>query len=163
MTDGVLATNRRGQIIMWNGSVTIECQPRWRCNTSILDLLSLGDDYDLRNDYWSTRVNHRFPRMKMENTQAFVYFALIRHSQVYLWSGSRLARPDRAGKRRERDVASLSPMSHELQLLLTSVILPGSPRWWRFVEAGGTRFCQVSLNEITAWCAWSESLETSDR
>ena len=51
MTDGVLATNRRGQIIMVNemAAKQLNVNPDEVLNTSILDLLSLGDDYDLRS------------------------------------------------------------------------------------------------------------------
>ncbi len=65
MTDGVLATNRRGQIIMVNemAAKQLNVNPDEVLNTSILDLLSIEERYDLRKlDYWSTRVNHRFPR-----------------------------------------------------------------------------------------------------
>ena len=53
MTDGVLATNRRGQIIMVNemAAKQLNVNPDEVLNTSILDLLSLGDDYDLKLDY----------------------------------------------------------------------------------------------------------------
>ena len=46
MTDGVLATNRRGQIIMVNemAAKQLNVNPDEVLNTSILDLLSLGDD-----------------------------------------------------------------------------------------------------------------------
>ena len=50
MTDGVLATNRRGQIITINDMATKQLGVKRDdvLNTSILDLLDIADEYDLR-------------------------------------------------------------------------------------------------------------------
>ena len=88
MTDGVLATNRRGQIIMVNemAAKQLNVNPDEVLNTSILDLLSLGDWGILKSScalcFDSSRV------------------------RFYLWSGSCFARYDRAGQGR----AGASPL-----------------------------------------------------
>ena len=104
MTDGVLATNRRGQIIMVNemAAKQLNVNPDEVLNTSILDLLSLGDDYDLRS--LITEVPELTIDSQDENGEYLslrVRFALIRRESGFI-SGlvAVLSRYDRAGQGR---------------------------------------------------------------
>lgn len=112
MTDGVLATNRRGRIIMVNemAAKQLNVNPDEVLNTSILDLLSLGDDYDLRSLITKYQSWLLIPRMKMGNAKSFVcalpWFVA---SQVYLWSGSCLCTM-RQSRTKEGRSMLLSPM-----------------------------------------------------
>ena len=87
MTDGVLATNRRGQIIMVNemAAKQLNVNPDEVLNTSILDLLSLGDDYDLRS--LITEVPELTIDSQDENGEYLslrVRFALIRRESGFI-------------------------------------------------------------------------------
>ena len=108
MTDGVLATNRRGQIIMVNemAAKQLNIHPEEVLNTSILDLLSIGQDYDENGEYLSLRVR----------------FALIRRESGFI-SGLVAVLHDTTEQDKEERERRLfvSNVSHELRTPLTSV------------------------------------------
>ena len=125
MTDGVLATNRRGQIIMVNemAAKQLNVNPDEVLNTSILDLLSLGDDYDLRS--LITEVPELTIDSQDENGEYLslrVRFALIRRESGFI-SGLVAVLHDTTDQDKEERERRLfvSNVSHELRTPLTSV------------------------------------------
>ena len=125
MTDGVLATNRRGQIIMVNemAAKQLNVNPDEVLNTSILDLLSLGDDYDLRS--LITEVPELTIDSQDENGEYIslrVRFALIRRESGFI-SGLVAVLHDTTEQDKEERERRLfvSNVSHELRTPLTSV------------------------------------------
>ena len=125
MTDGVLATNRRGQIIMVNemAAKQLNVNPDEVLNTSILDLLSLGDDYDLRS--LITEVPELTIDSQDENGEYLslrVRFALIRRESGVI-SGLVAVLHDTTEQDKEERERRLfvSNVSHELRTPLTSV------------------------------------------
>ena len=125
MTDGVLATNRRGQIIMVNemAAKQLNVNPDEVLNTSILDLLSLGDDYDLRS--LITEVPELTIDSQVENGEYLslrVRFALIRRESGFI-SGLVAVLHDTTEQDKEERERRLfvSNVSHELRTPLTSV------------------------------------------
>lgn len=125
MTDGVLATNRRGQIIMVNemAAKQLNVNPDEVLNTSILDLLSLGDDYDLRS--LITEVPELTIDFQDENGEYLslrVRFALIRRESGFI-SGLVAVLHDTTEQDKEERERRLfvSNVSHELRTPLTSV------------------------------------------
>ena len=125
MTDGVLATNRRGHIIMVNemAAKQLNVNPDEVLNTSILDLLSLGDDYDLRS--LITEVPELTIDSQDENGEYLslrVRFALIRRESGFI-SGLVAVLHDTTEQDKEERERRLfvSNVSHELRTPLTSV------------------------------------------
>lgn len=125
MTDGVLATNRRGQIIMVNemAAKQLNVNPDEVLNTSIFDLLSLGDDYDLRS--LITEVPELTIDSQDENGEYLslrVRFALIRRESGFI-SGLVAVLHDTTEQEKEERERRLfvSNVSHELRTPLTSV------------------------------------------
>ena len=125
MTDGVLATNRRGQIIMVNemAAKQLNVNPDEVLNTSILDLLSLGDDYDLRS--LITEVPELTIDSQDENGEYLslrVRFALIRRESGFI-SGLVAVLHDTTEQDKEERERRLfvSNVSHELRTPLASV------------------------------------------
>ena len=125
MTDGVLATNRRGQIIMVNemAAKQLNVNPDEVLNTSILDLLSLGDDYDLRS--LITEVPELTIDSQDENGEYLslrVRFALIRRESGFI-SGLVAVLHDTTEQEKEERERRLfvANVSHELRTPLTSV------------------------------------------
>ena len=125
MTNGVLATNRRGQIIMVNemAAKQLNVNPDEVLNTSILDLLSLGDDYDLRS--LITEVPELTIDSQDENGEYIslrVRFALIRRESGFI-SGLVAVLHDTTEQDKEERERRLfvSNVSHELRTPLTSV------------------------------------------
>ena len=125
MTDGVLATNRRGQIILVNemAAKQLNVNPDEVLNTSILDLLSLGDDYDLRS--LITEVPELTIDSQDENGEYLslrVRFALIRRESGFI-SGLVAVLHDTTEQDKEERERRLfvSNVSHELRTPLTSV------------------------------------------
>lgn len=125
MTDGVLATNRRGQIIMVNemAAKQLNVNPDEVLNTSILDLLSIGDDYDLRS--LITEVPELSIDSQDENGEYLslrVRFALIRRESGFI-SGLVAVLHDTTEQDKEERERRLfvSNVSHELRTPLTSV------------------------------------------
>ena len=125
MTDGVLATNRRGQIIMVNemAAKQLNVNPDEVLNTSILDLLSLGDEYDLRS--LITEVPELTIDSQDENGEYIslrVRFALIRRESGFI-SGLVAVLHDTTEQDKEERERRLfvSNVSHELRTPLTSV------------------------------------------
>lgn len=125
MTDGVLATNRRGQIIMVNemAAKQLNVNPDEVINTSILDLLSIGDEYDLRS--LITEVPELTIDSQDENGEYLslrVRFALIRRESGFI-SGLVAVLHDTTEQDKEERERRLfvSNVSHELRTPLTSV------------------------------------------
>ena len=152
MTDGVLATNRRGQIIMVNemAAKQLNVNPDEVLNTSILDLLSLGDDYDLRS--LITEVPELTIDSQDENGEYLslrVRFALIRRESGFI-SGLVAVLHDTTEQDKEERERRLfvSNVSHELRTPLTSVksyleaLDDGA-----LSESVAPDFVKVSLNE----------------
>ena len=125
MTDGVLATNRRGQIITINdmaikqlGVERSEVQ-----NMNILDLLSISDEYSLRD--LITNVPELIIDSQDENGEYLrlrVRFALIRRESGFI-SGLVAVLHDTTEQDKEERERRLfvSNVSHELRTPLTSV------------------------------------------
>lgn len=152
MTDGVLATNRRGQIIMVNemAAKQLNVNPDEVLNTSILDLLSLGDDYDLRS--LITEVPELTIDSQDENGEYLslrVRFALIRRESGFI-SGLVAVLHDTTEQDKEERERRLfvSNVSHELRTPLTSV-----KSYLEALDDGAlsepvaSDFVKVSLNE----------------
>ena len=152
MTDGVLATNRRGQIIMVNemAAKQLNVNPDEVLNTSILDLLSLGDDYDLRS--LITEVPELTIDSQDENGEYLslrVRFALIRRESGFI-SGLVAVLHDTTEQDKEERERRLfvSNVSHELRTPLTSV-----KSYLEALDDGALSepvapdFVEVSLNE----------------
>ena len=154
MTDGVLATNRRGQIIMVNemAAKQLNVNPDEVLNTSILDLLSIGDEYDLRS--LITEVPELTIDSQDENGEYLslrVRFALIRRESGFI-SGLVAVLHDTTEQDKEERERRLfvSNVSHELRTPLTSV-----KSYLEALDDGALSepvapdFVKVSLNETT--------------
>ena len=125
MTDGVLATNRRGQIIMINdmakkqlGIVKDEA-----LNQNILELLHIEDEYELRD------LITQSPELMIDSQDVYgeyislrVRFALIRRESGFI-SGLVAVLHDTTEQEKEERERRLfvSNVSHELRTPLTSV------------------------------------------
>ena len=125
MTDGVLATNRRGQIIMINdmASKQLGVDPEEVQNTSILDLLDIADEYDLRD--LITKMPELTIDSQDENGEYLslrVRFALVRRESGFI-SGLVAVLHDTTEQEKEERERRLfvSNVSHELRTPLTSV------------------------------------------
>ena len=125
MTDGVLATNRRGQIITINDMATKQLGGKRYdvLNTSILDLLDIADEYDLRE--LITKVPELTIDSQDENGEYVslrVRFALIRRESGFI-SGLVAVLHDTTEQDKEERERRLfvSNVSHELRTPLTSV------------------------------------------
>ena len=125
MTDGVLATNRRGQIITINDMATKQLGVKRDdvLNTSILDLLDIADEYDLRE--LITNVPELTIDSQDENGEYVslrVRFALIRRESGFI-SGLVAVLHDTTEQDKEERERRLfvSKVSHELRTPLTSV------------------------------------------
>ena len=152
MTDGVLATNRRGQIIMINDMATKQLGVKEADvrNTSILDLLGIEEEYDLRT--LLTKVPELTIDSRDENGEYIslrVRFALIRRESGFI-SGLVAVLHDTTEQDKEERERRLfvSNVSHELRTPLTSV-----KSYLEALDEGAVSepvapdFVRVSLNE----------------
>lgn len=125
MTDGVLATNRRGQIIMINDMAKrqLGVERDDALNQNILELLKIEDEYELRDlitqspelMIYSQNVNGEYISLR-------VRFALIRRESGFI-SGLVAVLHDTTEQDKEERERRLfvSNVSHELRTPLTSV------------------------------------------
>ena len=125
MTDGVLATNRRGQIILVNemAAKQLNVVVEEVMNTSILDLLGISEEYELRD--LITNVPELTIDSQDENGEYIslrVRFALIRRESGFI-SGLVAVLHDTTEQDKEERERRLfvSNVSHELRTPLTSV------------------------------------------
>ena len=125
MTDGVLATNRRGQIIMINDMATkqLGVKESEARKMNILKLLDIEDEYDLRD--LITKVPELTIDSQDENGEFLslrVRFALIRRESGFI-SGLVAMLHDTTEQEKEERERRLfvSNVSHELRTPLTSV------------------------------------------
>lgn len=125
MTDGVLATNRRGQIIMINDMATkqLGVKESEALKMNILKLLDVEDEYDLRD--LITKVPVLTIDSQDENGEFLslrVRFALIRRESGFI-SGLVAVLHDTTEQEKEERERRLfvSNVSHELRTPLTSV------------------------------------------
>ncbi|BAN61982.1 signal transduction histidine kinase [Streptococcus anginosus subsp. whileyi MAS624] len=125
MTDGVLATNRRGQIIMINYMATkqLGVKESEARKMNILKLLDIEDEYDLRD--LITKVPELTIDSQDENGEFLslrVRFALIRRESGFI-SGLVAVLHDTTEQEKEERERRLfvSNVSHELRTPLTSV------------------------------------------
>ena len=125
MTDGVLATNRRGQIIMINDMATkqLGVKESEALKMNILKLLDVEDEYDLRD--LITKVPELTIDSQDENGEFLslrVRFALIRRESGFI-SGLVAVLHDTTEQEKEERERRLfvSNVSHELRTPLTSV------------------------------------------
>lgn len=125
MTDGVLATNRRGQIIMINDMATkqLGVKESEARKMNILKLLDIEDEYDLRD--LITKVPELTIDSQDENGEFLslrVQFALIRRESGFI-SGLVAVLHDTTEQEKEERERRLfvSNVSHELRTPLTSV------------------------------------------
>ncbi|MDO4667422.1 MAG: cell wall metabolism sensor histidine kinase VicK [Streptococcus sp.] len=125
MTDGVLATNRQGQIITINDMATkqLGIKKKDAQNMSILDLLSIADEYDLRD--LITNIPELTIYSQDENGEYLslrVRFALVRRESGFI-SGLVAVLHDTTEQDKEERERRLfvSNVSHELRTPLTSV------------------------------------------
>jgi len=125
MTDGVLATNRRGQIIMINDMATkqLGVKESDARKMNILKLLDIEDEYDLRD--LITKVPELTIDSQDENGEFLslrVRFALIRRESGFI-SGLVAVLHDTTEQEKEERERRLfvSNVSHELRTPLTSV------------------------------------------
>ena len=125
MTDGVLATNRRGQIIMINDMATkqLGVKESDARKMNILKLLGIEDEYDLRD--LITKVPELTIDSQDENGEFLslrVRFALIRRESRFI-SGLVAVLHDTTEQEKEERERRLfvSNVSHELRTPLTSV------------------------------------------
>ena len=152
MTDGVLATNRRGQIITINDMATKQLGVKRDevQNMSILDLLSISDEYDLRD--LITNVPELTIDSQDENGEYLslrVRFALVRRESGFI-SGLVAVLHDTTEQDKEERERRLfvSNVSHELRTPLTSV-----KSYLEALDEGALSepvapdFVKVSLNE----------------
>ena len=152
MTDGVLATNRRGQIITINDMANKQLGVKRDDvqNMSILDLLSISDEYDLRD--LITNVPELTIDSQDENGEYLslrVRFALIRRESGFI-SGLVAVLHDTTEQDKEERERRLfvSNVSHELRTPLTSV-----KSYLEALDEGALSepvapdFVKVSLNE----------------
>ena len=125
MTDGVLATNRRGKITMINDMAKkqLGVQKEDVLNKSILELLKIEDDYELRD------LITQIPELMIDSQDANgeylslrVRFALIRRESGFI-SGLVAVLHDTTEQEKEERERRLfvSNVSHELRTPLTSV------------------------------------------
>ena len=125
MTDGVLATNRRGQITMINDMAKnqLGIESDEALNQNILELLKIEDEYELRDlitqspelMIYSQNVNGEYISLR-------VRFALIRRESGFI-SGLVAVLHDTTEQEKEERERRLfvSNVSHELRTPLTSV------------------------------------------
>lgn len=125
MTDGVLATNRRGQITMINDMAKkqLGVENDEALNQNILELLKIEDEYELRDlitqspelMIYSQNVNGEYISLR-------VRFALIRRESGFI-SGLVAVLHDTTEQEKEERERRLfvSNVSHELRTPLTSV------------------------------------------
>ena len=125
MTDGVLATNRRGQITMLNDMAKrqLGVESDDALNQNILELLKIEDEYELRDlitqspemMIYSQNVNGEYISLR-------VRFALIRRESGFI-SGLVAVLHDTTEQEKEERERRLfvSNVSHELRTPLTSV------------------------------------------
>ena len=125
MTDGVLATNRRGQIIMINDMAKrqLGVERDDALNQNILELLKIEEEYELRDlitqspelMIYSQNVNGEYISLR-------VRFALIRRESGFI-SGLVAVLHDTTEQEKEERERRLfvSNVSHELRTPLTSV------------------------------------------
>ena len=152
MTDGVLATNRRGQIITINDMATKQLGVKRDevQNMSIVDLLSISDEYDLRD--LITNVPELTIDSQDENGEYLslrVRFALVRRESGFI-SGLVAVLHDTTEQDKEERERRLfvSNVSHELRTPLTSV-----KSYLEALDEGALSepvapdFVKVSLNE----------------
>ena len=125
MADGVLATNRRGQIIMINDMATkqLGVKESEARKMNILKLLDIEDEYDLRD--LITKVPELTIDSQDENGEFLslrVRFALIRRESGFI-SGLVAVLHDTTEQEKEERERRLfvSNVSHELRTPLTSV------------------------------------------
>ena len=125
MTDGVLATNRRGKITMINDMAKkqLGVQKEEVLNKSILELLNIEDDYELRD--LITQVPELMIDAQDANGEYLslrVRFALIRRESGFI-SGLVAVLHDTTEQEKEERERRLfvSNVSHELRTPLTSV------------------------------------------
>ena len=125
MTDGVLATNRRGKITMINDMAKkqLGVQKEDVLNKSILELLKIKDEYDLRD------LITQIPELMIDSQDANgeylslrVRFALVRRESGFI-SGLVAVLHDTTEQEKEERERRLfvSNVSHELRTPLTSV------------------------------------------
>ena len=125
MTDGVLATNRRGQITMINDMAKkqLGIVKEEALNKSILELLKIEDEYELRD------LITQIPELMIDSQNANgeylslrVRFALIRRESGFI-SGLVAVLHDTTEQEKEERERRLfvSNVSHELRTPLTSV------------------------------------------
>ena len=125
MTDGVLATNRRGKITMINDMAKkqLGVQKEEVLNKSILELLNIEDEYELRD------LITQIPELMIDSQDANgeylslrVRFALIRRESGFI-SGLVAVLHDTTEQEKEERERRLfvSNVSHELRTPLTSV------------------------------------------
>ena len=125
MTDGVLATNRRGQITMINDMAKkqLGIVKEESLNKSILELLKIEDEYELRD------LITQIPELMIDSQNANgeyvslrVRFALIRRESGFI-SGLVAVLHDTTEQEKEERERRLfvSNVSHELRTPLTSV------------------------------------------
>ena len=125
MTDGVLATNRRGKITMINDMAKkqLGVQKENVLNKSILELLKIEDEYELRD------LITQIPELMIDSQDANgeylslrVRFALVRRESGFI-SGLVAVLHDTTEQEKEERERRLfvSNVSHELRTPLTSV------------------------------------------
>ena len=125
MTDGVLATNRRGKITMINDMAKkqLGVQKEEVLNKSILELLKIADEYELRD------LITQIPELMIDSQDANgeylslrVRFALVRRESGFI-SGLVAVLHDTTEQEKEERERRLfvSNVSHELRTPLTSV------------------------------------------
>ena len=125
MTDGVLATNRRGKITMINDMAKkqLGVQKEEVLNKSILELLKIEDEYELRD------LITQIPELMIDSQDANgeylslrVRFALVRRESGFI-SGLVAVLHDTTEQEKEERERRLfvSNVSHELRTPLTSV------------------------------------------
>ncbi|MEZ7644405.1 cell wall metabolism sensor histidine kinase VicK [Streptococcus mitis] len=125
MTDGVLATNRRGKITMINDMAKkqLGVQKEEVLNKSILELLKIEDEYELRD--LITQVPELMIDSQDDNGEYLslrVRFALVRRESGFI-SGLVAVLHDTTEQEKEERERRLfvSNVSHELRTPLTSV------------------------------------------
>ena len=152
MTDGVLATNRRGKITMINDMAKkqLGVQKEEVLNKSILELLKIEDEYELRD------LITQVPEIMIDSQDANgeylslrVRFALVRRESGFI-SGLVAVLHDTTEQEKEERERRLfvSNVSHELRTPLTSV-----KSYLEALDEGALSepvapdFIKVSLNE----------------
>ncbi|TAA67312.1 cell wall metabolism sensor histidine kinase VicK [Streptococcus sp. LQJ-218] len=152
MTDGVLATNRRGKITMINDMAKkqLGVQKEEVLNKSILELLKIEDEYELRD------LIAQVPELMIDSQDANgeylslrVRFALVRRESGFI-SGLVAVLHDTTEQEKEERERRLfvSNVSHELRTPLTSV-----KSYLEALDEGALSepvapdFIKVSLNE----------------